>query len=86
MTLRQSNDGRWYGSMEVLLTRVVNGETEALVGHSPPFGQIAATCSDVKGKKWHIEKPQEWWRAQGWTITEPPILEEARRISRAARA
>ena len=81
MTLRQSEDGRWYGTCTVLLTRVVDGETQEIVGTRPPFGGI--TVRDFEGARF-LEEWDEFWKARGFTITEPPILEEARRISRAA--
>ena len=84
MPLNRHDDGKWYGTMEVLLTRVVEDEdggahTEALHGTRAPFGYVLV--SEFEGKH-YVEKPDSFWTGHGFTITEPPILEEARRISR----
>lgn len=81
MTLWRHDDGCLYGSIQVLLTREMeNGEIEVLIGSQSPFGGIA-----VKGfrGKYLVEERDEYWTGHGFTITVPPILEEARRLGRA---
>lgn len=82
MTLFRSKDGRLYGTVEVLLTRMVHDESEAFIGCQSPWGGISVRNY---GNHSFLEKPQEWWESEGFTVTAPPLLEEARRLSRAAK-
>lgn len=77
----RSEDGKLYGSIEVLLVREVDGVTETLIGTQPPFGGIMV--EDFGGKRF-VEEPDRFWEGHGFTITAPPILEEARRLGRAS--
>ena len=79
MSLQQHSNGKWYGSALVLLTRIVDGETEQLVGSRPPFGGIHV--EEFDGKRF-VEEWDEFWTARGFEIVEPSILAEARRKSR----
>lgn len=82
MTFRRSEDGKLYGTIEVLLTRMVEDESETLIGHQSPFGGIIVDRFDTSR---FVEERQEWWEAKGFTVTAPPLLEEARRLSRSSR-
>ena len=79
MTLRRGNDGKLYGSIEVLLVREADGETETIIGSQSPFGGIQV--SEFGGSRF-VEERDEFWIDRGFTITVPPILEEARRLGR----
>lgn len=83
MTMRKAEDGKWYGTIEVLLIREVDDEyrpmTQTIVGTRAPFGPIYVT--EFEGKR-HLEEWDAFWIERGFSITEPPILAEARRFSR----
>jgi hypothetical protein len=79
MPLHRSANGGLYGTIEVLLVRMVNGCTETIIGEQSPFGGILV--SNFEGSR-YIEEPDEFWISKGFTITVPPILEEARRLGR----
>lgn len=78
MTLHMSKDGRLFGRIEVLLTRMVGDASDTEIGLQSPWGGIIV---DGYGGKAVTEKPQAWWEAEGFTVTAPPLLEEARRRS-----
>jgi hypothetical protein len=82
MTLRRSGDGGLYGSIEVLLTRMKADESETLIGFQSPWGGIHVR---EYGAQRFVEKDQSWWESEGFTVTAPPLLEEARRLSRERR-
>lgn len=81
--MQRHNDGKLYGTVHVLLTREqLDGEIQEIVGTQSPFGGIAVT--EFEGKR-YVEEHDEFWTDKGFTITVPPILEEARRLGRALR-
>lgn len=83
MSMRRHDNGGLYGTVPVLLSReLANGEIEVLVGSQPPFGGI--TVTEFRGNRF-VEEHDEYWLGHGFTITVPPILEEARRLGRARR-
>lgn len=79
MTLRRSNDGKLYGSIEVLLVREVDGESETLIGSQSPFGPIQVAAF---GGRRFVEESESFWEGNGFTITVPPLLREAQRLGR----
>lgn len=80
MTLiRSEKDGGLYGTAPVILSREKNLEVEYYIGSSSPFGGIALS-EEYDGKKFR-EEPRSWWENEGFTVTEAPELEEARRLS-----
>lgn len=97
MTMYQSPNGKWYGTLECLLLKVVvpeRGEpyTEVLVGSRSPFGGIMV--NDVRGlvpqHPWNEcwkgrEESVEWWEGQGFDITMPSLFskiqEQNRRVN-----
>lgn len=82
MTLNRSkNDGKLYGTSMVILTRDTGavGDIEQHIGYSAPFGGILVQRFNERS---YVEEPWAWWSAQGFDITEPPVLLEARRLSR----
>lgn len=95
--MRKADDGRWYGTIEVLLVREVGDELEVLVGYASPFGGIMVDrpmrgCALTPGGfwesrpkgEWSVEEPHSWWEKQGFEITEPAILARIRNQSREA--
>lgn len=85
MTLNRSkNDGRLYGTSLVILTRdtgVPGEDIEQHIGYTAPFGGILVQRFNERS---FVEESFSWWEQQGFEITEPPILLEARRLSRQA--
>ncbi|MDR7189764.1 hypothetical protein J2Y46_002590 [Microbacterium sp. BE35] len=79
MSFRKGSDGKWYGTIECLLIRVVGDETETVIGTRSPWGGI---MGELEGTRF-VEKPAEWWEKEGFTITMPEIWHEARARSRA---
>jgi len=79
MTFRRAENGKLYGTIEVLLTRMVGDESETLIGAQSPWGGIIAR--GYNGRPF-VEERQGWWEAEGFTVTAPPLLEEARALSR----
>lgn len=82
MTLRRHGDGTLRGEIEVLLTRIRDDLSETLVGTQSLVGGIHVR---QYGTRRFVEQPQAWWEDEGFVVTAPPLLEEARRLSRAAR-
>lgn len=88
MTMYQSDNGKWYGTLECLLLKVVVPEygepyTEVLVGSRSPFGGIMV--DDVRGlvpqhptnEFWGgREEPVSWWEDQGFDISMPSLFSE----------
>lgn len=72
--ITQREDGRMFGSAAVLLSRMVNGESEELVGSRAPF----ASEIQVEFEGRYVEKPDSFWIERGFLITESPLLEQAR--------
>ncbi|QAU07437.1 hypothetical protein SEA_ALLEB_105 [Microbacterium phage Alleb] len=91
MTLSQAADGKWYGTLPVILTRVVEPDpknewdpgvrvTESLIGSKAPYGQVMVR-EEFEGKRW-TEKPVDWWESKGFIVTfdrAMEILREGRR-------
>jgi hypothetical protein len=75
MTLVEGDDGRLYGTAPVLLCRIVNGESEHLIGYASPFGGIMVTDY---GNVPYTEEPKTFWEREGFKVTESPLLLEAR--------
>jgi len=81
MTFWRGTNGRLYGTIPVLLNRETStGSVETLIGNRAPFGPIMV--GQFKEERF-VEKDDAFWEGHGFTITEPPILEEARRLGRA---
>lgn len=76
MTLTQGTNGQWYGSDPVILSRVVDGQTETYVGSSAPFSGVRIDAL-FEGKKFR-EESTRWWEERGFTITISPTLQMAR--------
>jgi len=80
MTLNRSeNDGGLYGTAPVILAREKNGQVDFLIGYGSPWGPI--TMSEFEGSRF-VEKSKGQWEELGFTVTETPAIEEARRLSR----
>ena len=75
MTLRES-DGQLYGTAKVLLSRIVDGESEELVGSRAPFAG-GIMVEEFEGRRW-IEEPVKFWTDRGFIITNSPLLLDAR--------
>lgn len=82
MTLTRSATGDGiFGTSLVILTRDTGavGDIEQHIGYTAPFGGILV--QRYAGRS-YVEQPYQWWRNEGFDITEPPVLETARELSR----
>ena len=78
MSLQRGKDGGLYGSAPVILSREVDGEFVNIIGSAPPFGGIMVS-EEYEGKRYR-EEPYDWWREQGFIISEAPELQVARQV------
>lgn len=69
-----------YGTAPVILQREVDGVFEFLIGYAAPFSGILVQGSEFGP---FVEEPHEFWQEKGFSITEAPVLDEARSIARA---
>lgn len=75
---KSAQTGAWYGTLPVILTRVVEPDpenewdtgmriTESFIGSKAPYGQVMVS-EEFEGKRW-TEKPVEWWASKGFIVT-----------------
>lgn len=89
MTMVQNKDGRWYGTLECLLTRIVGPDedystphTDTLIGYRDG-DEISVdvrghAALSVGGVYTHSNASVEWWEQKGFTVTMPAVYAELR--------
>ncbi|AHL18540.1 hypothetical protein ISF9_070 [Microbacterium phage vB_MoxS-ISF9] len=85
---KDGTDGRWYGVLPVILTRVIEvldpedrigndtHQTESFIGYKSPYGSVSV--SQWFESKTHTEQPIEWWEAKGFTVTVDSAMDKLR--------
>lgn len=89
------SDGKWYGTLPVILTRVVEAPGEDAIGPNPralyPSGTHYTESFIGFKSPWGsvavndvdgvalTEQPIEWWKAKGFTVTVDRAMDQLRK-------
>ena len=89
---KDGTTGKWYGTLPVILTRVIEArvigvpgfdgikgdthQTESFIGYKSPYGSVSV--SQLFESKTLTERPIEWWEAKGFTVTVDRAMDELR--------